>query len=61
MQTKFGRLREHLESPTYEMTLISNLRSLKVEHEDWHGGSIYIPLERFDNFTPDPEATVRKT
>lgn len=56
MQTKHGRLgSQHITSDHYDLTLISNLRVVKVAAHDWNGGSVYIPLERLDNYSPLPE------
>lgn len=60
MQTEYGRLRRDLQSPQFTLTLIGNIRSVKVEHEDWKGGFVYIPCERLECFSPAPEALVTK-
>lgn len=54
MQVWNGRLRQDLSSDQYGLTLISNIRSIKVTHVDWVA-PIYVPLERIDNYTPSPE------
>lgn len=52
MQVFSGRLSQTLDSTYgYSMTLLSNIRSVKVSHEDWKQ-SVYIPLEQVANYTP---------
>lgn len=54
MQAANGRLGQALDGAHYELTLISNLRCIKVHHAEWRA-PIYIPVERVDNYTPAVE------
>lgn len=55
MQTSVGRLGDTLAAPLYDMSLVSNLRSIKVTGRGWDA-PVFIPLERIANFQPDPDA-----
>ena len=59
MQVKHGRLTDSLTAPFYEMELISNLRMVKVTSEGW-STPVYIPCERLDNLSPDPDSLISK-
>lgn len=58
MQVFNGRLRQDLASDVYDLTLISNLRCVKVAHPEWES-AIYVPVERIDNFSPAVEGAVK--
>jgi len=60
MQTEYTRLPKALTSKAYDLTLISNLRVIRVSHESWKGGVVDVPVERFENFSLDPEALAAK-
>jgi hypothetical protein len=58
MQVVNGRLRQDLTSDHFSLTLISNLRCVKVSAPEWPA-AIYIPVERLDNFSPADEAAIK--
>lgn len=53
MQVASGRLRQDLSADFYELTLISNIRSVKINHPDWDQ-AVYVPLENIANYSPMP-------
>lgn len=60
MQCAAGRLRQDLTAEYgYEMTLVSNLRAIKVDRPEW-AEPIFVPLERLENFRPAPGELVKK-
>lgn len=57
MQTAVGRLRQDLSHEHYEMTFVSNIRSIKIAHSDWNA-PVWVPLERVANYSPLPSETI---
>lgn len=54
IQAKPGRLGTSgpLTYPEYELVLISNLRSIKVDRPGHWDEPVFIPVEKFDCFSP---------